>query len=99
MPGILESKSDKFHRLAERRASEIISKLRLLANLSDKRNYDYSEEHVKQLFDALESELKLCKARFKAADAAHATNSHSKSKNNDKGGEFICGHWGLLQSV
>ena len=70
MPGILESKSDKFHRLAERRASEIISKLRLLANLSDKRKYDYSEEHVKQLFDALESELKLCKARFKAADAA-----------------------------
>lgn len=65
-----ELKAEKFSRLAERRASEIISKLRLIGNLSDKRNYDYSEDQVRQLFDALEGELRLCKARFKAADAA-----------------------------
>lgn len=64
-----ESKSQKFRRLAERRATEIINKIRLIGNLSDKKNYDYTDDQIRQLFDALEGEIRLCKGRFKSADA------------------------------
>jgi hypothetical protein len=67
-----ESKGDRFKRLAERRATETIAKLRLVGNLSDKKNYDYTDDQVRQIFDALESELRACKARFKSADTTIA---------------------------
>ena len=63
-----ESKGERFTRLAERRATEIIVKLRLVGNLSDRKNYEYTEGQVKQLFEALEAELRQCKQRFKSLD-------------------------------
>ena len=68
-----ENKTDRFRRLAERRVTEIISKLRLVGNLSDKKNYDFTDDQVKQLFDALETELRICKLRFKSADGNSAS--------------------------
>jgi hypothetical protein len=59
-----EEKRQKFERLAEKRVADLIRKLRLLGNLSNKSNYDYSEGHVRQMFRVLERELKLSRERF-----------------------------------
>lgn len=71
MPNIenkVETKAERFKRLAERRATEVLVKLRLLGNLSDKKNYEYSDGQIRQLFEALETELRSCKSRYKSSD-------------------------------
>ncbi|MBE3650199.1 hypothetical protein [Paenibacillus polymyxa] len=57
-----------FERLAEKRVSEAIKKVRLIGNLSNRRNYDYTEAHVKQIIEALESELKNMKSKFRSEE-------------------------------
>jgi hypothetical protein len=64
-------KASRFERLAERRVTEALRKMRLIGNLSNKRNYTYDDEHVKQIIDALESELRQVKAKFRHETAAH----------------------------
>jgi hypothetical protein len=58
-------KASRFERLAERRVTETIKKMRLIGNLANRHNYAYTEEHVKQILDALEGELRQVKARFR----------------------------------
>ena len=59
-----ESKRQRFERIAQRRVTEALHRLRLVGNLSNRANYDYSEDHVKQMLDALETELKQLRHRF-----------------------------------
>lgn len=54
----------KFEKIAERRVTEAIKKLRLIGNLANKRNYSYTEKHVKQIINALESEMKDLRNKF-----------------------------------
>ena len=63
-----ESKSMRFERIAERRVTEALRQLRLIGNLSNKQTYDYSDQHIRQIFDAIETELRRTKARFKHGD-------------------------------
>lgn len=65
-------KADRFERLAEKRVTEVVKKMRLVANLSNKRNYMYTEEHVKQILDALEVEMRLVKAKFRQETAVQS---------------------------
>lgn len=59
-----ESKNEKFIRIAEARTNKIIDMIRLLGNCSNKSTYDYSKEDVKKIFTAIESELKMAKAKY-----------------------------------
>jgi len=61
----LEDKLARFERLAQRRVTEALKSLRLIGNLANRHNYLYSEEHVRQIFDALDAELRRLKKRFK----------------------------------
>lgn len=61
----MNEKRDKFERLAEKRVTETIKRIRLVGNLSNKNNYDYTEAHAKQIIDTLENEIKLLKNKFK----------------------------------
>lgn len=61
-----ETKAQKFERIAERRVNETLRTLRLLGNLSDRRNYSYSDEQVAMILAAIEQEYRSLKARFKA---------------------------------
>lgn len=63
------TKAQRFERLAERRVSEVVKKMRLIANLANRRNYTYTDEHVKQIFDALEGEIRVTKAKFRQETA------------------------------
>ena len=61
----MNEKLERFEKLAERRVTEAIKKIRLISNLSNKNNYDYTEKHVKQIIDTLENEIKHLKNRFR----------------------------------
>lgn len=58
-------KAERFERLAERRVTEVVKKMRLVGNLANKRNYTYTEEHVRQILEALEGEMRQVKAKFR----------------------------------
>lgn len=60
----MRDRRERFVALAEARTEKAIKTIRLIGNLSDKRNYEYSENDVKQIVGALEKELKLTRARF-----------------------------------
>lgn len=59
-----ETKEEKFIRLAEKRTNEAIKKIRLIGNLSNKNNYEYSEEQVTTIIKALETEIRKVKNAY-----------------------------------
>ncbi len=63
-----ELKRDRFVRLAEARTNKILEMMRLLGNCSSKANYEYTDEDIKKIFNALERELKNTKNRFLGID-------------------------------
>lgn len=60
----MESRKEKFRRLAEYRTNAILEKLRIIGNLSNKSNYDYTDEEINKIFYAIDSQLRIVKARF-----------------------------------
>lgn len=60
----MESKNDKFRRIATKRTNEILDKIRVLSNCSNRTSYDYDQEDVRKIFGAIESQLKITKAKF-----------------------------------
>jgi hypothetical protein len=61
-------KREKFEELAEKRVTETVKKIRLIGNLSNRNNYDYTDQHVKQILSTLEEELKILRAKFSEVD-------------------------------
>lgn len=59
-----ETKHEKFKRLATKRTNSVINGLRILGNLSNKANYDYSEEEIRKIFSTIDSQLKVVKTKF-----------------------------------
>lgn len=60
----METRKNKFKRLAIARTNVVLDKLRLLGNLANKTNYDYTDEEVNKIFYAIDSQLRNVKARF-----------------------------------
>lgn len=60
----METKNDRFVRIAEARTNKIIDMIRLLGNCSNKATYDYSKEDVRKIFTTIENELKTARAKF-----------------------------------
>jgi len=58
---------EKFVRLATKRVNGAIKEMNLIGNLSNKSNYDYTDEDVAKIFKALQGELNSCKKRFDMA--------------------------------
>ncbi|MDF2052986.1 hypothetical protein [Priestia megaterium] len=58
-------KLQKFEELGEKRMNEAIKKIRLIGNLANRNNYDYTDEHVKAVIATLESEIQLLKTKFR----------------------------------
>lgn len=63
-----ESKRERFIRIAEARTNKILAMLRLLGNCSSKANYEYTDKDIKQIFGALEKEIRNTKNRFMGID-------------------------------
>lgn len=56
-----------FIRLANNRVNKAIRLFHLIGNLASRSNYDYTEEDVNKIFDALRQELQRCEERFRAS--------------------------------
>ena len=54
----------KFVELAEKRVTRGIKDIRLIGNLSNKSNYTYTDEDVRKIIKALDTEVKKLKQRF-----------------------------------
>lgn len=61
---MVETRNERFKRLAVFRTNAVLEKLRILGNLSNKTNYDYSDEEINKIFYAIDSQLRNLKARF-----------------------------------
>lgn len=61
-----ETRNERFRRIAAKRTNEILEKIRILGNCSNRSSYEYTEEEVSKIFSEIEGQLKLTKARFLA---------------------------------
>jgi hypothetical protein len=59
-----ETRAERFRRIAANRTNQIIKKLSLLGNCSNKSSYEYTEEEVSKIFSAIDKELRQARARF-----------------------------------
>lgn len=59
-----KKKQERFLKIAENRTNTILQTLRLLGNCSNTNNYKYTDQQVKQIFNAIENELKITKMKF-----------------------------------
>lgn len=61
----MSEKRDNFIRLAEGRVTRAIDSIRVIGNLSNRSNYEYTVEDSKRIIDALQSEINALKVQFK----------------------------------
>jgi len=59
-----EAKQQRFRRLATQRTNAVLYKLQILGHCANPQLYDYSEEDVRKIFRAIDSEVKTIKAKF-----------------------------------
>lgn len=60
----METRRDKFKRLANARVNSALKQIGLIGNLSNKSSYEYSEDDIRKIFSELEGALKSNKAKF-----------------------------------
>lgn len=61
----MNNKSENFKRLAEKRVTGCVKNIRLIGNLANKNNYEFTDEQAKKIIATLEVEMKSLKNRFK----------------------------------
>jgi len=61
---IMESKEDKFKRLANSRVNNAIKQLDLIGNLSNSASYDYSDDEVRKIMSTLNQKVKEISFKF-----------------------------------
>ena len=59
-----ETKEARFRRLAEQRANDLLRKIRILGNCSNRNVYSYDEQQVEKIFQAIEAEVAKTRALF-----------------------------------
>ncbi len=59
-----EEKTTNFKRLATSRTNDILKKLRILSNCSNRSSYKYSKEDINKIFNAIEQATKEAKSKF-----------------------------------
>ena len=64
----METKRERFVRLAENRTNKIINMVRLLGNCSNRSAYEFDKDDVQQIFASIEEEVKNAKSKFLQAD-------------------------------
>ena len=65
----MESKEDKFKRLAEARTNKALDTIRSIAKLANKNHYEFNDEDTKMIFSALRKEVSEAQSAFAASNA------------------------------
>jgi len=68
-----DAKREAFRRLASQRTTAVLERLRILGNCANGQLYEFSDEEVNKIFRAIESELKLVKAKFRNSSKPNFT--------------------------
>ena len=63
----METKRDRFVRIAERRVNKILVDLDSLGKCANRRNYQYTDSDVKRVFGEIENKLRETKALYKSS--------------------------------
>lgn len=63
----MRDKRSRFIELGEARVTKATQMLRLVGNLANSNNYEYSAEDAQKIIAALDAEMKLLKAKFRTA--------------------------------
>lgn len=64
MTDVKLNKRDRFKKLAEYRTNEILKRLKVLGNCSNRSAYEYSEEEISKIFSEIERKVRETKAKF-----------------------------------
>ena len=64
MEKVSESKEEAFRRLATKRTNAVLERIRVLGHCANPQLYDYTQEDVRKIFQAIEKELRIVKIRF-----------------------------------
>lgn len=64
--GRRKTRRERFVIVAARRTRAVLRDLRLLGNCGNLSAYEYAERDVEKIFDAIEREVALARARFKS---------------------------------
>jgi hypothetical protein len=62
-----ERDRQKFKTLANKRVSKALQTIQLIGNLSNRSNYDYTQEDVTKIVKALTDEVSACRKKFEMA--------------------------------
>ena len=57
-------KRERFKRLAVYRTNEVLKRLKILGNCSNRSAYDYTEQEINKIFTEIERRLREIKAKF-----------------------------------
>lgn len=60
-------KRSNFQRLAQLRTDVILDRIRILGNCANRSSYDYTDEEIVRIFNAIDEQLRVVKAKFKSA--------------------------------
>ena len=66
-----KSKREAFTRLATKRTNAVLEKLRILGHCANPWQYEYSEEDVRKIFRAIDTDLRAVKVKFKNSSKAN----------------------------
>lgn len=62
---IVDNKKENFKKIAENRTNKIIDLISLLGNLANTSYYEYTDEQINAIFDAIQAELDKQRDMFK----------------------------------
>ena len=60
----MDNRRQNFKRLAASRTNEVLRRLKILGNCSNRSHYDYTEEEVNKVFSEIEKKVREAKAKF-----------------------------------
>ncbi len=63
-----ETKEGRFKRVGQKRVQNVLDSLRRLSQCSNKRMYEWDEEQLKKIWNAIDGELKVCKTSYEKAE-------------------------------
>jgi len=59
-----KEKRERFKRLATYRTNEVLKRLKVLGNCSNRSTYSYSREEINKIFSEIDKKVKEMKAKF-----------------------------------
>ncbi len=59
-----ETKGERFVRVAEKRVQNVLNSIRSLSQLANNKVYQWNDDQVRLIMDAIDKELEHCKSSF-----------------------------------